>query len=39
MAQGTPYAKMTTQHKVRFVAKLVVCILTFGFVFPNVMAD
>ena len=39
MAQGTPYEKMTTQQKVRFVAKLVVCILTFGFVFPNVMSD
>ena len=35
----TPYAQMTGQQKFRFVLKLVVCILTFGFVFPNVMGD
>lgn len=39
MAQGTPYEKMTGKQKFRFICKLVVCILTFGFVFPNVMAD
>jgi hypothetical protein len=39
MAQGTPYAKMSGQQKIRFICKLAVCILTFGFVFPNVMAD
>ena len=37
--QPTPYAQMTGPQKVRFVLKLVVCILTFGFVFPNVMGD
>ena len=37
--EGTPYAKMTVPQKVRWVAKLIVCILTFGFVFPNVMGD
>jgi len=30
---------MTVKQKVLFVAKLAVCILTFGFVFPNVMGD
>ena len=39
MAQGTPYEKMNAPQKLRFICKLVVCILTFGFVFPNVMAD
>lgn len=37
--QSTPYSQMTGEQKVRFVLKLVVCILTFGFVFPNVMGD
>ena len=36
---STPFGQMTTGQKVRFVAKLVVCILTFGFAFPNVMGD
>jgi hypothetical protein len=36
---GTPYSKMTMAHKVRFIVKLAVCILTFGFVFPNIMGD
>lgn len=35
----TPYAQMTGEQKMRFVLKLAVCILTFGFVFPNVMGD
>jgi len=39
MAQGTPYEQMNMQQKVRFIVKLAVCILTFGFVFPNVMSD
>jgi hypothetical protein len=37
--EGTPYAKMTVSQKVRWIAKLAVCILTFGFVFPNIMGD
>jgi hypothetical protein len=36
---GTPYAQMTMARKVRFIAKLTVCILTFGFIFPNVMSE
>ncbi len=39
MARGTPFAQMTTAHKVRFICKLTISILTFGFVFPNVMGD
>jgi hypothetical protein len=35
----TPYAQMTGKQKFHFVLKLVVCIITFGFVFPNVMGD
>jgi hypothetical protein len=37
--KATPYARMNTQQKVRFILKLAVCILTFGFVFPNVMGE
>jgi len=37
--KATPYAQMSGKQKVRFVLKLAVCILTFGFVFPNVMGD
>ena len=36
---GTPYAQMSRAKKLRFVAKLALCILTFGFAFPNVMFD
>jgi len=39
MTQGTPYEKMDAGQKFRFICKLVICILTFGFVFPNVMGD
>ena len=37
--KSTPYGQMTRKQKFRFVLKLAVCILTFGFVFPNVMGD
>ncbi len=37
--KATSYAQMSTKQKVRFVLKIAVCILTFGFVFPNVMSD
>jgi len=36
---STPYAQMKPAQKVRFILKLAACILTFGFVFPNVMSD
>jgi hypothetical protein len=32
-----PFEKMTRNEKTVFVLQLVVCICTFGFVFPNVM--
>ena len=36
---GKPFAEMTLGQKLKFVAKLVVCILTLGMAFPNVMSD
>ena len=36
---GTPFAQMSRARKLRFVGKLALCILTFGFAFPNVMFD
>ena len=37
--QGTPYKKMKPDQKMKFILKLVVCIFTFGMVFPNVMGE
>jgi hypothetical protein len=37
--QPIPYEQMTPAQKFRFVMKVAVCILTFGFVFPNVMSE
>jgi hypothetical protein len=36
---GTKFADMTRRQKSIFVAKVVVCVCTFGFVFPNVQND
>ena len=36
---GTPYKSMTQKQKVMFVFKVIVCAITFGLVFPNVMSD
>ena len=36
---GTPFKQMTTNKKVMFIAKLVICIISFGMIFPNVMGD
>ena len=36
---GTPYNDMSKEQKVKWVFKLVACILTFGFAFPNVMGE
>ena len=33
------YAEMTRNQKIRFVTRLALCILTFGFAFPSVMSD
>ena len=38
-ATGLAYADMTRSQKYIFVAKLLICIATFGFVFPNVQND
>ncbi|HUQ26383.1 MAG TPA: hypothetical protein VM140_11995 [Burkholderiales bacterium] len=37
--KATSFESMTAQQKVKFIFRLAVCILTFGFVFPNVMGD
>jgi len=36
---GTKFADMSRTQKWIFVAKLLVCIATFGFVFPNVQKE
>ena len=37
--QGTPYKDMPKNQKIRWVMKLILCILTFGFAFPNIMGE
>ena len=37
--QGTAYKDMSANQKVKFVLKLIVCIVTFGMVFPNIMGS
>jgi hypothetical protein len=36
---STPFKDMTPTHKVTFILKLAACIISFGFIFPNVMND
>ena len=36
---GTPFKQMTQGRKIRFVLQLSVCVLSFGFIFPNVMSS
>jgi len=36
---GTPFDQMTSRQKTRFVLKVIACVITFGFAFPNVMSD
>jgi hypothetical protein len=36
---GTPFSDMQPATKVRWVLKLAVCVISFGFIFPNVMSD
>ena len=38
-SSGMKFADMTRRQKWVFVTKLVICILTFGFVFPGVQSD
>ena len=37
--QGTPFGSMKPFQKGFFIFKVVVCVLTFGMAFPNVMSD
>jgi len=37
--QPLAYKNMTPSQKFRFVLKVAACILSFGFIFPNVMSD
>jgi len=39
VSRGKKFADMTRAQKVVFVAKVVVCVATFGFAFPNVQND
>ena len=34
-----PYKEMTRREKLMFVLKLAACILSFGFIYPNIMND
>jgi hypothetical protein len=36
---GRKFADMTGTQKLVFIGKLIVCIATFGFAFPNVQHD
>jgi hypothetical protein len=36
---GKPFSRMTGAEKVRYVGKVIVFLVTFGFVFPNVLID
>jgi hypothetical protein len=36
---GTPFKEMTPKQKFVFVLQVVVCVITFGVVSPNVMSD
>lgn len=37
--RGTPFKQMSRRNKYRFVLQLTVCVLSFGFIFPNVMSS
>jgi len=39
VTHGKKFADMTRLQKVTFVAKVVACVATFGFAFPNVQND
>jgi hypothetical protein len=36
---GTPYGEMKPNQKAMFILKLALCIISFGFIFPNIMSD
>jgi len=37
--RGIKFDDMTSRQKYIFVAKVVICVCTFGFAFPNVQND
>jgi hypothetical protein len=37
--KSMPWKEMTGQQKFKFVCKLAVSIISFGFIFPNLMSD
>ena len=36
---GKPYSRMTGVEKVKHIGKIIVFLLSFGFVFPNILSD
>lgn len=36
---GKPFSTMSGPEKIRHVAKIIVFLLSFGFIFPNVLSD
>ncbi len=37
--QNLPFKEMTPHQKVVFILKVIVCAVSFGMIFPNVMGD
>ena len=37
--KSKPWAEMSTQQKTVFVFKLALSIISFGFIYPNLMSD
>ena len=37
--RGTPFDDMLPTQKTLFVLKVVLCVISFGFIFPNVMSS
>ncbi len=37
--KSKPFGKMTPKEKAAHIGKIFLCILTFGFLFPNIGAD
>ena len=37
--KSLPWAEMTAQQKTVFVFKLAISIISFGFIYPNLMSD
>ena len=37
--KSTPWAEMSAQQKTVFVFKLAISIISFGFIYPNLMSD